>query len=197
MKRTILKILILCTVLVFALCIVTACDNSGENLQDDNHNHSYTAVITDPTCTDKGKTTYTCECGDSYTEEIEELGHNYVPEITAPTCTEQGYTTYICSRCQDNYVGDYTNALNHDFGEWIETLAPTCTNNGYTLHKCVCGDEYRTDETPAITMNRYVHSLMETKQKMMNPRGGFIYPEREGYRCPLPYDLRWLHKGRS
>ncbi len=42
------------------------------------HVHSYTAVVTDPTCTDKGYTTYTCECGDHYVSDYKDpLGHDY------------------------------------------------------------------------------------------------------------------------
>lgn len=35
--------------------------------------HSYDAVITAPTCTDKGYTTYTCECGDSYVSDYKDI----------------------------------------------------------------------------------------------------------------------------
>ncbi len=38
--------------------------------------HSYTAVTTEPTCTADGLVTYTCVCGDSYTEVIPALGHD-------------------------------------------------------------------------------------------------------------------------
>ena len=42
------------------------------------HEHSYTAVVTEPTCTEGGYTTYTCECGDSYVaDETEALGHDW------------------------------------------------------------------------------------------------------------------------
>ena len=42
------------------------------------HEHSYTAVVTEPTCTEPGYTTYTCTCGDSYTaDETPALGHNW------------------------------------------------------------------------------------------------------------------------
>ena len=34
--------------------------------------HSYTAEVTLPTCTEKGYTTYTCDCGDSYAEDFVE-----------------------------------------------------------------------------------------------------------------------------
>ena len=44
------------------------------------HEHEYTAVVTDPTCTMGGYTTYTCSiCGDSYIgDETAALGHNFV-----------------------------------------------------------------------------------------------------------------------
>ena len=38
------------------------------------HVHNYTPVVTDPTCTTGGYTTYTCECGDSYVGD--EVGAN-------------------------------------------------------------------------------------------------------------------------
>lgn len=34
----------------------------------DTHTHVYTSKVTAPTCTEDGYTTYTCECGESYTE---------------------------------------------------------------------------------------------------------------------------------
>ena len=42
------------------------------------HEHSYTAVVTAPTCTAGGYTTYTCECGESYiADEVPSLGHEW------------------------------------------------------------------------------------------------------------------------
>ncbi len=42
------------------------------------HVHSYTGSITEPTCTDSGYTTYTCDCGDSYIGDyVDALGHRY------------------------------------------------------------------------------------------------------------------------
>ena len=51
------------------------------------HSHEYVADITVPTCTEKGYTTYTCECGDSYVDSyVEALGHTYENGI----CVECG-----------------------------------------------------------------------------------------------------------
>ena len=48
-------------------------------LDDPDHEHQYTGKITkEPTCTEEGEKTYTCECGDSYTEKIPPTGHSYV-----------------------------------------------------------------------------------------------------------------------
>lgn len=76
------------------------------------HTHAYTPAVTAPTCTEKGFTTYTCACGDSYTaEETEALGHAYVSEVIAPTTETEGYTLHTCSRCGDSYKDNYTEKL--------------------------------------------------------------------------------------
>ena len=74
---------------------------------------AYDAVVTNPTCTEGGYTTYTCVCGHSYVaDETEALGHDYEAVVTPPTATEKGYTTHTCSNCGDSYVDSYVYALN-------------------------------------------------------------------------------------
>ena len=66
------------------------------------HEHSYTAVVTPPTCTAKGYTTHTCACGDSYVDTyVDALGHAWDSgKVTKqPTATETGVRTYTCTRC--------------------------------------------------------------------------------------------------
>lgn len=42
------------------------------------HEHSYTSEVTKAaTCTEAGTKTFTCSCGDTYTEDIEATGHTY------------------------------------------------------------------------------------------------------------------------
>ncbi len=60
--------------------------------------HDYEAVVTDPTCTAAGYTTYTCACGDTY----EEAGE--------AATGEHNYENGICSVCEakdPNYVDYY------------------------------------------------------------------------------------------
>ena len=69
------------------------------------HTHSYTSEVTkEPTCTVSGVRTYSCSCGDTYTETIPSLGHKYIISTFAPTETHQGYNLYTCSYCGDYYI---------------------------------------------------------------------------------------------
>ncbi len=74
--------------LVSALCIcglgiglVSACQEIPKTylgVEEAAHTHSYTSeVTTAATCTEDGLMTYTCECGDSYTESIPATGHTW------------------------------------------------------------------------------------------------------------------------
>ena len=68
------------------------------------HEHSYTAVVTPPTCTEKGYTTHTCACGDSYVDTyVDALGHAWDSGTVTkqPTATETGIRTYTCTRCHE------------------------------------------------------------------------------------------------
>ena len=68
------------------------------------HEHSYTAVVTPPTCTEKGYTTHTCSCGHSYVDTYTDaLGHAWDSgKVTKqPTATETGVKTFTCTRCHE------------------------------------------------------------------------------------------------
>ncbi|MCD7769529.1 MAG: right-handed parallel beta-helix repeat-containing protein [Oscillospiraceae bacterium] len=60
------------------------------------HEHVYTSAVTkEATCTEEGEITYTCECGDSYTEVIPATGHSYKLSYDAET---DSYA-WICEIC--------------------------------------------------------------------------------------------------
>ena len=93
-------------------------------------------VVTAPTCTEAGFTTYTgMFTGETRIEnEIPALGHDYQAVVTEPSCTEGGYTTYTCSRCGDTYTADETAALGHLPGEPVQenyVEATTTAEGGY------------------------------------------------------------------
>ncbi len=67
------------------------------------HVHSYTAVVTVPTCTDGGFTTYSCACGDVYTaDSVDPLGHSFGAWTVTKEATveEEGVETRYCANCQ-------------------------------------------------------------------------------------------------
>ena len=131
-------------------CTVCEEELSCKTVEVDALGHKYGKVVTDPTCTDKGFTTYTCSvCGDTYVADyVDALGHQYDKDVTDPTCTDKGYTTYTCSVCGDKYVADYVDALGHK--EETTTVDATCTVDGSITVKCtVCGETISTETIPA------------------------------------------------
>ena len=114
--------------------------------------HNYTSVVTAPTCTEDGFTTYTCTiCGNSYVgDAVEALGHSYTSAVTAPTCTEAGFTTYTCAVCDDSYVGDAVEALGHTWDEGVVTLAPTQEAEGEMTFTCLICHETKTETIPVL-----------------------------------------------
>ena len=108
------------------------------------HEHSYDAVVTAPTCTEKGYTTHTCACGDSYVDTyVDALGHAWDNgKVTKePTETETGVKTFTCTRCGETKT-EVIPALSHEHSYKAVVTAPTCTARGYTTHTCACGDSY-------------------------------------------------------
>lgn len=66
------------------------------------HEHSYKKTVTPPTCTTEGYTTYTCACGDTYTDDkLAASGHSFGEwkETKAPTNTEEGEEKRECANC--------------------------------------------------------------------------------------------------
>ena len=100
--------------------------------------HTYTSVVTAPTCTTGGYTTYTCSCGDTYkADEIAALGHTEVIDAAVDaTCTTTGLTEgKHCSVCNEVFVAQETVAAKgHTAGaDATCTTAQTCTVCGVEL----------------------------------------------------------------
>ena len=115
--------------------------------------HVYEAEITYPTCTEGGYTTYTCACGDSYTDDYADpTGHDYTEwEIEVfPTCQGSGTLRRECLACglEDKI---FSTPAEHQY-EAVVT-EPTCTEEGYTTYTCHCGDSYIDDYLPATGHN--------------------------------------------
>ena len=92
------------------------------------HQHSYQSKVTEqPTCKETGVKTYTCSCGDTYTEIIPVTDHNYVEkkEETIVTVTDSEGFTIDVGCCIPRYCASYTHNEDDswDFlGTWQDML---------------------------------------------------------------------------
>ena len=116
------------------------------------HVHSYASIVTAPTCTEKGYTTHTCACGDSYVDSYTDaLGHSYGTwkQTKAPTCTEKGMETRTCTRCNASETRDIT-SLGHAIVHHAAKAA-TCTEKGWAAYDTCSRCDYSTYKEIAAT----------------------------------------------
>ena len=148
-------ILVLLVVLTVAVAMLAACDfNQGhehkweKKYDSTNHweececgeiqnknAHVFTDVVTDPTCTESGYTTHTCECGYSYTD-----GETAPSKHVYETNKDDENHWLECAVCKDK----------KDIAAHVCTSVvtnPTCTESGYTTYTCECGYSYTDGET--------------------------------------------------
>ena len=134
---------IFCLVMTLAIVFsMVSCDIKGafESLGDGDfkgawasltgkHKHAYTAAVTAPTCTAEGYTTYTCECGDTYTgDKVAALGHDYKEKVTRfPTPNTEGVISNLCTRC-GVHIDKYIDAVAFELpavSEFLRTFVGT------------------------------------------------------------------------
>ena len=128
------------------------CTRCGQKEGETPHKHSYKDIVTAPTCTEKGYTTHTCACGDSYVDTYTNaLGHAWDNgKVTKePTETETGVKTFTCTRCGETRT-ETMPVIPHVHSYKDVVTAPTCTEKGYTTHTCSCGDSYVDTYTNAL-----------------------------------------------
>ena len=121
------------------------------------HVHEYEAVVTPPTCTEQGYTTYTCpEDGESYVGDyVEPLGHTPAEavkeNVVDATCLGGGSYDLIiyCSVCGEELSRESVDVEKKDHTpETVPGKEATCTQAGLTEgSKCsVCGTVLKEQE---------------------------------------------------
>ncbi len=135
--------------------------SNGENIIYKVHTHSYTSKVTKPaTCITEGIKTFTCSCGDSYTETIPKTAHSYKATVVAPTCTAKGHTLHTCSVCENSYKSNEKAVVAHKFSSWTTTKQATCTATGSQKRTCsVC----RKTETKSIETTGHKYTTTAVK----------------------------------
>lgn len=92
---------------------------------------------TDPTAPAVEETEQTQPVTTPPTEHI----HVYRATIIAPTCVKEGYTNFVCG-CGAQYDGSYTDALGHDYSDWVTIVDATTSDTGLETRECYrCGAE--------------------------------------------------------
>ena len=100
------KFLATLSILVFVLASLAGCGSTSNEVEsteiaseatttsEASHEHNYTETITvEATCETDGEATYTCDCGDTYTEAIDKITNLYTAN-TATTVTNNNITYY-------------------------------------------------------------------------------------------------------
>ena len=117
------------------------------------HEHVYTSTVTkEPTCKEEGVRTYTCACGDSYTEAIPKTPHTEQVIRAEPTCTAAGMTYIVCAYCGETLSSvTMLPKIAHRFGEWVIVAEPTTEADGLKERTCIygCGTK-ETEVVPKI-----------------------------------------------
>ena len=103
--------------------------------------HTYTEVVTEPTCTKKGFTTYTCDvCADKYDDNYTDpVGHKFgdYTVVKEATCVTPGEQTSRCTVCNAEDTQEIP-VIAHVY-EWKATTPATCLTAGEEKNICVCG----------------------------------------------------------
>ena len=127
------------------------------------HEHSYTASVTkQATCISNGIKTFTCSCGDSYTEIIKATGHSWDEGkiTTKPTCTTEGTKTFTCKNCGEIKT-ESVEKTDHSY-IWEtngNTRTMKCSGCGATgiTEECVAGVWGYFDRSAAESLYNYVN----------------------------------------
>ena len=128
--------------------------------------HTHNGVVTKPTCTEEGYTTFTCACGDTYIDnKVPALGHTEViDKAVAPTCTESGLTEgKHCSVCAVILVAQETvPATGHSWDEGAVTKEATETETGILTYTCTVCKTTREEVIPTLE-HQHVHQGVVTE----------------------------------
>ena len=107
------------------------------------HTHEYTSEVTkDASCVEEGEITYSCSCGNTYTEPIAMTEHVYgeTVVIKEATCTQAGEAVKTCTGC-GNEIKEELLVVAHVESDWKATTLPTCTTDGEESVVCTGCDE--------------------------------------------------------
>ncbi len=132
---------------------------SSESSKPAAHTHTYDKSVTAPTCTNKGFTTYSCSCGDSYNSDYtEKTAHTWCDWYTylEPSYTYEGIERRECIICGeieertlDKIEATAYYLTDADKAEIISSLIAMGEGYGLTYYPEATGPDGATWDTPA------------------------------------------------
>ncbi len=148
--------------LILVCCASILCFSACDGTEDSTHTHTFDAIVTTPTCTERGYTTHSCSCGESYIDTyVSVLDHQFSNYVSDGNATEDsdGTKTAHCDRtgCNETHtIKDVGSQLPPSHAHsYVESITqPTCTEQGYTTHFCACGHSY-TDTYTTATNHKF------------------------------------------
>ena len=171
--------------------------NVNYNYTEPPHTHSYTSTITkEATCWREGVKTYTCTCGESYTEAIAKLDHEYRPWETKkkPTCTEPGLEWSYCLICDNDFEREIP-ATGHN--EYAYTRRATPAEAGayvVACNKCWIEFSYISFGRPAeykLSNTKYTYDgKAKTPKLTVVTSDGKVLTKGVDYTVELPEDRK-------
>ncbi len=152
-------------------------------------NHNYNEVEgarKDATCTEPGKYTVKCDCGDEKEISIPATGHDYKESTADATCTEPAKTIYTC-KCGNSYYVTSGDAKGHSWGAWNEKTA--ATENAAGIQERECGDCHKTEEAPIPPMggHTFVKDSDASTDATCTTAGSIVYICTADHNCGVTY----------
>lgn len=92
------------------------------------HQHNYTSAVTkEPCCGENGVKTFTCSCGESYTESIPALGHQWVAKTEVVNHPSQGHMEtqtieHTVIKCSCGFEADSDEAWGQHIAETTQQM---------------------------------------------------------------------------
>ena len=161
------------------------------------HTHSYTSTVTkEATCWREGEKTYTCTCGESYTEAIAKLDHEYRPWETKknPTCTEPGLEWSYCLICDNDFEREIP-ATGHTIIDYTRRATPD-SDGAYVTACDVCNEVFksisfgRPTEYKLSTAKYTYDGKIKTPKLTVETSDGVVLKEGVDYELELPSDRK-------
>lgn len=163
------------------------------------HEHAFVESVVAPTCTQKGYTLHSCNCGETYTDNfIESTGHSPVEvAYSAPTCSAEGTTGgKRCEVCGAAIEGcEVIEKLPHTV-VYTQGKSATCTEDGYSSGaSCSVCNEVILERQPIKAKGHRVRRGEKTQNRAECAVCNSYYTPRLGNSAFGYYDFYYTSNG--